>query len=75
MVSSMKARFEGSEGRIRLIEALRSQRLVEGDEVLATALADAGELAEYPTGTHIITQGDADNDVHTSSLLVKLEFL
>ena len=64
MVSSMKARFEGSEGRIRLIEALRSQRLVEGDEVLATALADAGELAEYPTGTHIITQGDADNDAY-----------
>lgn len=63
MPSSMKERFEGGEGRRRLIDALKSQRVVENDQALATALAEVGEVVELPTGKQFITQGDAENDV------------
>lgn len=64
MPTSIKSRFEGTEGRRRLIEAIKTQRLVEHDEALANALADAGELVEFATGTQFITQGDGDNDAY-----------
>jgi CRP/FNR family cyclic AMP-dependent transcriptional regulator len=60
----MKTRFEGPEGKRRLIEAIRSQRLIEHDEALATALVEAGELVEIATGTQFLTQGNADDDAY-----------
>lgn len=62
MPSTMKERFEGAEGRQRLIEAIKFQRLVENDQALATALVDVSEVIELPTGKQFITQGDAEND-------------
>ena len=64
MATSLKSRFDGTNGRRRLIDALKSQRLVGHDEVLATALADAGELVEFDPGTQFINQGDGDNDAY-----------
>lgn len=64
MAISLKDRFEGPDGRRRLIDAIRSQRLVEHDEALATALVDAGDLVEIDVQTQFINQGDADNDAY-----------
>lgn len=64
MAISLKSRFEGPDGKRRLIDAMKSQRLIEHDERLATALADAGEIVEFETGTQFINQGDGDNDAY-----------
>jgi CRP/FNR family transcriptional regulator, cyclic AMP receptor protein len=60
----MLGRFEGSDGKRRLIDALRDQRLIEHDEALATSLADSGELINVAPGTDLIVQGHADNDIY-----------
>jgi len=60
----MLSRFEGVDGKRRLIEALRDQRLIEHDEALATALAERGELSVISTGTQLIVQGHSDNDIY-----------
>ena len=64
MSTSLKSRFDGADGRRRLIDAIKSQRLVEYDEVLAAALAAKGELVEFNPGAQIINQGDSDNDAY-----------
>jgi CRP/FNR family cyclic AMP-dependent transcriptional regulator len=61
---SIKSRFEGPEGRERLIEAIKTQRLVENEEDLAIALVDAGEIIEFSPGEQFITQGDGDSDAY-----------
>lgn len=60
----MIERFQGQEGRRRLIEALKNNRLVEHDDKLADELADLGELKPYSADDTIIMQGAADNDVY-----------
>jgi len=60
----MIERFQDSDGRRRLIETLKANRLVEHDTALAEELADVGELKAFPTGDTIIMQGEADNDVY-----------
>lgn len=64
MTLSLKSRFDGPDGRRRLINAINSQRLVEYDEALATAIVDAGAIVEFETGMQIISQGDGDNDAY-----------
>lgn len=64
MTLSLKSRFDGPNGRRRLIDAIKSQHLVEHDEAFATALIDAGELVEFETGMQLINQGDGDNDAY-----------
>ncbi|MCC7435238.1 MAG: nucleotide-binding protein [Methanoregulaceae archaeon] len=60
----MIERFSGSEGMQALVEQLCDQTLVNGDRILAQALAEAGSLHEFPTGSTIIEQGAHDTDVH-----------
>src|SRR5579871_4895570 len=60
----MKERFDGVEGKRRLIEALKQQRLVEHEAKLAEMLADAGEVTEFSPGDLICEQGAADNHVY-----------
>lgn len=60
----MLERFQGEEGRRRLIEAVKGQRLVEHDEALAAKLADRGELVHLLAGDTIMMQGASDNDVY-----------
>ncbi|QDV39272.1 TIR domain-containing protein [Tautonia plasticadhaerens] len=60
----MKNRFEGDEGRRRLIEALKGNALVEHDAGLATRLAEVGEVIEYGVQDRIIEQGAGDDDLY-----------
>jgi predicted nucleotide-binding protein len=46
-----------------LIEALRAQKIIQGDLDVATALARAGELVEYDAGQNLIEQGASDRDL------------
>jgi len=57
-------RFQGDEGRRRLIDALCRQKLVAGDKALATSLSDVGTLAEFGIGATIISQGRTDNELY-----------
>lgn len=60
----MKERFEGENGRRRLVEALREQRTIAGNEQLATDLADLLELVDVKAGEALIEQGADDNDMY-----------
>jgi len=62
-VDIVKERFEG-EGRPNLIDALRRQEFVGGETALAEAMADQGQLVEFPKGHKIIIQGGEDNDIY-----------
>jgi CRP-like cAMP-binding protein len=54
-------RFEGSEGRLHLMDALKFQPLVR-DEDLAVEVAPLLKLEEVSAGTKIIEQGTTDTD-------------
>jgi len=43
----MKSRFEGQEGRSRLVHALTMQSIVDGAESLAEQIADEVEIIGY----------------------------
>jgi predicted nucleotide-binding protein len=60
---SMKERFEG-DNRQNLIDALKRQEFVSGETALAEAMADRGELIEFPKGHKFIAQGGEDNDIY-----------
>jgi CRP/FNR family transcriptional regulator, cyclic AMP receptor protein len=55
-------RFQGPEGKLRLVEALRAQTLVH-DEDLAVELAKRLTLKAIPAGVVLITQDAADRDL------------
>lgn len=57
-------RFRGTEGRARLIWALRKQSILHGDETLFNELADQAELLQFEDGEELIRQNDADNDIY-----------
>jgi CRP/FNR family cyclic AMP-dependent transcriptional regulator len=59
----VKERFEGPEGVAYLLEALRRQRVVQGDNELAERLRNAGQLVEFANDEQFITQGNTDTDV------------
>lgn len=58
---TLKSRFERPAD---LIEALTYQKLVLGDRAVAAALAETGELVEFPAGRQFIMQGEAERDVY-----------
>jgi hypothetical protein len=60
----MLERFEGSDGKRRLIEVLTAAPLVKQDRVLAEKLADLGQLLQFKSGEPIIKQEEFDNDVY-----------
>lgn len=60
----MKERFEG-DNRPNLIDALKRQEFVGGENALAEAMAEQSQLLEFPKGHKIITQGGEDNDIYT----------
>ena len=62
-VGALKTRFEGDDGRRRLIDLLKRQRAVEHHEVLANRIADAAEIREHPTGAVLMQQDDSGNEV------------
>lgn len=59
----MIERFQGDEGRRRLVAALTEHRLIANRQELAERLVAVGELMEGPAGTAFINQGDQTSDV------------
>jgi len=57
----VKNRFEDREA---LIESLCSQKVIQGNRLLAGLLADAGELVECQPGKNLIEQGQSEQDVY-----------
>lgn len=57
-------RFQGVEGRRRLVSALTTHKVVCGNTALAEALADLGDLVEFQSGATLIEMGAFDNDVY-----------
>jgi len=63
----MISRFQGAEGRQRLIKALREQDIIRDEEQLATEIAEVAEVIQIsPTSpqNEFIKQGGPDNDVY-----------
>jgi predicted nucleotide-binding protein len=70
---SLMSRFES---RQALVEALKAQRIVQGDDEVAQAIADAGELVEFAAGQNLIEEGATDRDMYfllagTTQVIVK----
>ena len=62
-VSSIIDQFGGPEGRRRLVESLRQQKIVENSEELATKLADVASISRHAPAVPFIVQENEDNDV------------
>jgi CRP-like cAMP-binding protein len=60
----MKNRFEGPDGKRLLLDALKDQSIVSGNETLAEEIAGLGSFVPVSNGSPIITQGADDNDVY-----------
>ncbi len=59
----MIERFQGEQGRARLTEAFRAQRIVQGNEKVAKVLADLTVLREIQAGEELIRQDAHDNEL------------
>lgn len=57
----MKDRFHD---RDQVIAALKEQAVVLGDQDIASAIADQGELASFAPGQILIEQGKSDRDIY-----------
>jgi CRP/FNR family cyclic AMP-dependent transcriptional regulator len=62
IVETLLDRFRGPDGKLRLVEVLRTQTLVR-DEDLAVELARRVTLKAVPAGAVLITQDSADRDL------------
>ncbi len=60
----MISRFCGTEGRDRLISALRKQTIIQGDENLSTELAGQTKILQFESGDELIVQDEADDDIY-----------
>ncbi len=60
----MIARFQGSDGTRRLVDALAEQRLVNGDRELASLIAEKAGLRHVQKDEVFIRQNEADNDIY-----------
>lgn len=60
----MLERFQGLDGKKRLISALTEQRIIHGDEILATSFAEIADIKEYSFGEEIARQNDTDSDIY-----------
>ena len=56
----MIGRFQGTENRGTLVQALRSQQIVKNEQQVAERLADVSELLQYEAHTALIVQGAPD---------------
>jgi CRP/FNR family cyclic AMP-dependent transcriptional regulator len=60
---SMLPRFEGVDGKLRLVSALQRQMIVSGDEAIGAAIAKNCSIRELAVGEILIRDGAADNDL------------
>ena len=61
---NMKKRFEGEEGKRRLIEVIKICHLVKNDKTLAEKLAEVGVIVEFKQNDLLMKEGDDDNDIY-----------
>ena len=59
----LASKFRGTQGKALLVECLKIQPLVAGEEELAQVLAAHVKVEEVPYGTTVITQGSSDHDL------------
>jgi CRP-like cAMP-binding protein len=59
----MLERFQGKDGRVALLGALRNQFLVDGNSDIADKLATGSHVIEYASGTPVFTQGERGSDL------------
>ena len=59
----MLERFQGKEGRVALLNALRTQFLVDGNSDIADKIASAAQVKEYAPGTPLFSQGERGSDL------------
>ena len=60
---SMRGRFQGDQGRRRLIELLQEQFVVGGDATIAGEIADVATVREFSPGEILIRQGSAKSNL------------
>ena len=60
----MLERFQGKDGRSTLLNALRSQFIVDGNTEVADKLASAAQLREYTPGQRIFSRGERGTDIY-----------
>lgn len=71
----MKERFEGDDGRRRLLDALREQAVLGGESSLIERVAGAVQIQECSAGDILCKQGEADCDVFFLLLGTGVEIL
>jgi CRP-like cAMP-binding protein len=59
----MLERFQGKDGRSALLNALRSQFVVDGNTDVADKIASGAQLREYAPGERLFAQGERGTDV------------
>ncbi len=60
----MLERYQGKDGRVALLNALRNQFLVEGNSDIADKIASATQIREYPPGVPLFSQGERGSDLY-----------
>ena len=59
----MLERFQGKDGRVALLNALRTQFLIDGNSDIADKIASGAQVEEYAPGTPLFTQGERGSDL------------
>ena len=59
----MIKRFQGTDGAQRLVNSLRSQRIIQDNEELATKIAGMVKLRMIEPDEVLINQDEVDNDL------------
>jgi CRP/FNR family transcriptional regulator, cyclic AMP receptor protein len=60
----MLERFQGRDGRVALLEALRRQFLIDGSSEIADKVASASLIEEYAPGKPLFSQGERGGDLY-----------
>lgn len=60
---SMLSRFQGDVGRGRLVDALKAQVVLGGDDNITSAFADVATISELLPGEILIRQGSVNNEL------------
>ena len=56
--------YQGKEGRAALLNALRSQFLVDGNSDIANTIATATQIKEFPPGKVLFSEGERGGDLY-----------
>lgn len=60
----MLERFQGKDGRVALLNALRGQFLVDGNTEIADKIASSVQLRQYDPGIPLFSQGERGSDLY-----------